>query len=270
MQQRFQKELEAHAASIRQHQDALSGRLDKISADQVALSKVLQKTEKDVRACQEAHASFRDTSERRIGEFSVDLQRVKVSQEAALAQQAAQEKITSEIRSLKEGIDSIKHSVDGHEKFPSRPCSPSGDVRSVGPLLRPLYVRPSATTSSPVWQGGVRVRSVSPMGHAAVVPGQTQQAVPAGFLPRPPASSEPTEHNPDVKAPSVLSISCHSIPGVPLISGEYHLVAGETANGMPLWKHSGSELWLYCGTNRPVGKKNCLSWEVVERFCGSC
>ena len=251
LQQRFQKELEAHAASVKQHQDALSGKLESINAGQVAVGRTLQKTGQDLQVCQETQATFRDTVERRIGELSVDFQKVKVSQQVALSQ----EKITSEIRSLREGIDSIKLSVDA-EKAPSRPCSPSGEVRP-GPLLRPLYVRPApvaAVAAAPPWQG-VRVRSISPTSRAPVLQ-HAQPAVPAGFLP--PASPEQVEQKPA----EVISISCHSIPGVPVISGDYHLVSGETANGMPLWKHTTSDLWLYCGTNRPDAATGTGFWRT--------
>ena len=244
LQQRFQKDLEENAFSVKQQQDMLSGRLDGIKVDQGFCSKALDRIEKDLLVCQETHATFKDATDRRIGELSVELQRIKVSQEASLNQSAVQEKITSEIRSLKDGINSIKLTVDGNERMPSRPSSPSGDARSAGPLLRPLYCRPTPVGPPQAWQvQGVRVRSVSP----------PKRAVPAGFLPKPP-SQEPMD-TPDVSVPARISVSCHNIPGIPAINGEYHRVPGESANGMPLWKHVGSELWLYCGTNRCRGMR---------------
>ncbi|CAE7763992.1 desi1, partial [Symbiodinium microadriaticum] len=252
LQQRFQKDLEENAFSVKQQQDMLSGRLDGIKVDQGFCSKALDRIEKDLLVCQETHATFKDATDRRIGELSVELQRIKVSQEASLNQSAVQEKITSEIRSLKDGINSIKLTVDGNERMPSRPSSPSGDARSAGPLLRPLYCRPTPVGPPQAWQvQGVRVRSVSP----------PKRAVPAGFLPKPP-SQEPMD-TPDVSVPARISVSCHNIPGIPAINGEYHRVPGESANGMPLWKHVGSELWLYCGTNRRwfVGGQDAKEWK---------
>jgi len=252
LQQRFHKELEENACSVKQQQDMLSGRLDGIKVDQGFCSKTLDRIEKDLLVYQETQATFKDATDRRIGELSVELQRIKVSQEASLNQSAVQEKITSEIRSLKDGINSIKLTVDGNERMPSRPSSPSGDARSAGPLLRPLYCRPTAVAPPQAWQvQGVRVRSISP----------PKRAVPAGFLPKPP-SQEPMD-TPDVNVPARISVSCHNIPGIPAINGEYHRVPGESANGMPLWKHVGSELWLYCGTNRRwfVGGQDAKEWK---------
>lgn len=199
-----------------------------------------------------------------------------------------EDKLISDLKAVKEGIDSIKQSVNGKgtqspppevmtppqpmvwSSVVSRPCSPprSGPLLRPSACVRPVHVSPPKAWGPAMPPAPVRVGSVlqEPVAHPA--------AVPAGFLPPNPSppsnptteSSESTEHDgheerPDT--PLVVQVFCATIPGLPVISGEYHLVHGEHPNGRPLWKQRDGEHWLYCGTNNRwfVGGRDAKDWK---------
>ncbi len=185
LQERVQKQMaELHDTVMQRTQTLLGNRIEKCQADISRNEKKTEQTDDQLRSLKELQTSTQAANERKLLDLQKEvvtavqkntagIQKLKAEQDASQKSVSAEghlnsfksteDKLCADLKAVKEGIDSIKNSVNGHATatlpwnpiqgpcsgmmtppsptpfWPtkSQPCSPISRVRTTGPLLRP-------------------------------------------------------------------------------------------------------------------------------------
>ena len=160
--------------------------------------------------------------EKRVSQVALELRRFRMEEQVKeegpfTTLKSVEDKLSADLQAVKQGIDSIKNSVNGHG-YPSwspmhqaapvpmwptksQPCSPVSEQRS-GPLIRPSMCTRSVTPLP--WTRHPPSRSVSPCRTAAAVPAPVPAPMPAAFRAPAPANSPSSSESSAASAPAVL------------------------------------------------------------------
>jgi len=248
LQESVQKQMaELHDTVMQRTQTLLGNRIEKCQADVLRIEKKGEQTDDQLRSLKELQASTQAANERKLLDLQKEvvtavqkntagIQKLKAEQDASQSVSAeghlnsfkiTEDKLCADLKAVKEGIDSIKNSVNGHATatlpwnpiqgpcsgmmtppsptpfWPtkSQPCSPISRVRTTGPLLRPSMSASRPSSLSPPWVRPMPVVSMAkappPIGWLSTsCPGcpepvahtQASSHVPAAFLPQTPAA----------------------------------------------------------------------------------
>eukprot|EP00434_Breviolum_minutum_P034156 symbB.v1.2.030221.t1/scaffold3380.1/size79486/7 len=244
LQESVQKQMaELHDTVMQRTQTLLGNRIEKCQADVLRIEKKGEQTDDQLRSLKELQASTQAANERKLLDLQKEvvtavqknaagIQKLKAEQDASQSVSAeghlnsfksTEDKLCADLKAVKEGIDSIKNSVNGHATatlpwnpiqgpcsgmmtppsptpfWPtkSQPCSPISRVRTTGPLLRPSMSASRPSSLSPPWVRPMPVVSMAkappPIGWLSTsCPGcpepvahtQASSHVPAAFLPQ--------------------------------------------------------------------------------------
>lgn len=203
LQERVQKQMtELHETILQRTQALINSRTERCQADISRIEKRADQSDAELRSLKELQSATRCATEQKVVDLqkevfaavqknSSEIQYLKVEQNAGhkieegqfTSLKSTEDKLCADLKAVKEGIDSIKNSVNsvnGHAaRLPwpgamasgvmtppsptvsfwptrSQPCSPVSGLRTTGPLLRPSTCNACAGSS------GLRTSSVSP------------------------------------------------------------------------------------------------------------